>query len=299
MKRMVAAAAGASLLLMLGGCGGDDDKVTEANADPGAAGGTSLAGSDDAGRNDTPDTPLGDAAPGDPNSEEPTPELVKPRSGMTNLRPVSWNSAEVLGDRTVRIVFYGGVEPCDVLDSVKVKYGKDAVTVSLFSGSDPKEPDAVCIDIAKLKAVEVELTEDAGDREIKDGSPTATSSGGKTDPGAAPDAPAGKIRGDAPAVALTPRAGMDNVQQVTWDRTEMIDKNTVRVYFMSGVEPCSVLDSVKVVYAREVIRIALFSGSDPAHKNEACPALARFAYTDIKLTEAVGDREIVDDSTTD
>ena len=169
MKRKVAAA-GMSLLLLLGACGGDDDKVAEATDSPGAAGGTSLAGSPDAGRNDTPDTPIGeDAMPGSDTPEEPTPEIVKPRPGMRDLRPVPWEKAEALSERRVLITFYGGVEPCHVLDSVKVQYGKEAVTFSLFSGSDPKQPDAVCIEIALLKAVEVELTEDLDGRKLKDG----------------------------------------------------------------------------------------------------------------------------------
>ena len=299
MKRMVTAA-GVSLLLMLGGCGGDDDKVAEAtdtSGAAGAAGGTSLAGSEDAGRNDTPDTPMGgDARPGSDTPEEPTPEMVKPRPGMTNLRPVAWEKGEALSERKVLLTFYGGVEPCDVLDSVKVKYGEKAVTFTLFSGSDPKKPDAVCIEIAQLKAVEVDLSEDLDGRELKDGSPNAAASGGQTDPAAAP---AGKMRGDAEAIALEPKPGQANVQAITWDRYEMLDKNTVRVYFMSGVEPCHVLDSVKVAYAKEVIRIAVRMGSDPKQPDAACPALARFAYTDVDLTEAVGDREIVDDQATD
>lgn len=305
MKRMLAAAAGASLLLMLGGCG-DDDKVdtlgaTGATGAPtgdaaGAAGGTSLAGSPDA---DRPDADLGDAAQNGGGGEDGVPENVEPRAGMDNLRPVVWDKAEVLSPRNIRITFYGGVEPCDVLDSVKVSYGAKNVTVSLFSGSDPAKPDAVCIEIAKLKAVEVKLTEDLGDRKVVDGAPDANtdSSGSSVDTGA--DAPAGKIRGDAPAVALTPKAGQANVQQITWDRVEMLDGNIARVYFMTGVEPCSVLDSVKVIYAKEIIRIALFTGSDPAQKDAACPALARFAYTDVKLKESVGNREVVDDYQTD
>lgn len=296
MKRMVTAA-GVSLLLMLGGCGGDDDKVTEANDTPGATGGTSLAGSDDAGRNDTPDTPMGgDAMPGSDTPEEPTPEIVKPRPGMTNLRPVSWEKAEALSERKVLLTYYGGVEPCDVLDSVKVKYGEKTVTFTLFSGSDPKKPDAVCIEIAQLKAVEVDLTEDLDGRALKDGAPDAAGAGGQTDPAAAP---AGKMRGDAEAIGLEPKPGQANVQAITWDRYEMLDENTVRVYFMSGVEPCHVLDSVKVTYAKEVIRIAVRMGSDPKQPDTACPALARFAYTDVDLTDAVGGREIVDDQATD
>ncbi|GAA0627233.1 hypothetical protein GCM10009547_33470 [Sporichthya brevicatena] len=295
MKRMVAAA-GVSLMLMLGACGGDDDKVEAAND----AGGTSAP----AGGDTAQDAPASsDAMPGSDTPEEGTPEIVKPRPGMDNLRPVVWEKAESLSPRKVLVTFYGGVEPCDVLDSVKVKYGAKNVTISLYSGSDPKQPDAVCIEIAKLKAVEVDLSEDLGDRQIADGAPDAdtksSTSGGKADPGTPPDAPAGKMRGDAPAVALTPKAGQANVRGITWDRYEMIDSDTVRIYFMSGVEPCSVLDSVKVVYAKEVIRIAVFEGSDPKQPNAVCPALARFAYTDVDLKEAVGDREVVDDQQTD
>jgi hypothetical protein len=142
------------------------------------------------------------------------------------------------------------------------------------------------------------LTEDIGEREIKDGAPGSTSTGGgKTNTGSGQAA--GKVRGDSPAVALTPKPGQANVAPITWDRFEMVDSNTVRVYFMSGVEPCSVLDSVKVVYAKEIIRIAIYMGSDPTQQDAVCPALARLAYTDVDLTEPVGEREIVDDQQTD
>lgn len=292
MKRMIAAA-GASLLLVLGGCGGNDDNVTEATDSSGAAGGTSLAGSDDADRNDTPDTPLGDAAPDDPNSENPLPELVKPRPGMENLRPVTWDKAEALSERKVLVTFYGGVEPCDVLDSVKVNYGAKAITISLFSGSDPKQPDAMCIQIAQLKSVEVDLTEDAGDRAFKDGSPNATS-GGATDPGPAPDASAGKIRGDAQAVELTPKPGQENLRTATFTDVTEVDSSTLRINFTSGVEPCDVLDHVEVVETRKAVTITLYMGNAPGQGDTACPALARFAYTEINLDSPIGDREIVD-----
>jgi hypothetical protein len=274
MKRMLAAAAGASLLLMLGGCGGDDDKVDEATAGSGAAGGTSMAGSPDA---NSDDTPMGDNG---------TPEVVTPRPGMVNIRTVRFESADVVDQRTVRLTFYGGVAPCDVLDSVDVKYNPHDITMTLRSGADPAEPDAMCIQIAKLKAVDVKLTEDVGEREIKDGAKDAAG-------------PAGKISGDTPAVELTPKPGQANVQAISWDRSEVLNPTTVRIYFMPGVEPCHVLDSVKLTYAKEVIRVALLMGSDPKQPDATCPALARMAYTDVKLSEPVGDREIVDDTTTD
>jgi hypothetical protein len=291
MKRMLAAAAGASLLLMLGGCGGDDDKVDEATAGSDAAGGTSgtsgtsLAGSPDAGKSDTP------------TGDDASPEVVTPRAGMANTHTVRFESADIVDQRTVRLTFWGGVEPCDVLDSVKVKYNPGDITMTLTSGSDPAKPDAVCIDIAKLKAVDVKLTEDVGEREIKDGAKDPSASGGKSDTDAS--GPAGKISGDTPAVELTPKPGQDGAHTISWDRSEMIDATTVRIYFMAGVEPCTVLDHVKTVYAKEVIRVALFVGSDPTKKGAVCPMLARMAYTDVKLSESAGDREVVDDTTTD
>lgn len=292
MKRMLAAAAGTSLLLMLGGCGGDDE-TSEAATDSGAAGGTSLAGS--AG-SDQMDTPMGSSSPGTPDTGSP--EVVTPRPGMAHVHAVRFESADVVDQRTVRLTFYDGVEPCHVLDSVKVKYNAGDITMTIWSGADPAKPDAVCIEIAKLKAVDVPLTEDVGEREIKDG---AKDSSGKTSAGASGSAqgPAGKISGDAPAVALTPKPGQAEVHTISWDRYEMVDAQTVRIYFLSGVEPCTVLDSVKLTYAEEVIRVALSVGRDPKQPDAMCPMLARSAYTDVKLSQPVGDREIVDDTTTD
>lgn len=295
MKRIVAAA-GVGLVLVLGACG-NDSEVSQAGP---AAGGTSLAGSDDANRSDTPGDPdTSVSSPvGAPEPEpDPGPMIVKPRPGMDNLRPVTWESAKARSERVIRVQFYGGVEPCDVLDSVKVAYSKKSVTISLFSGSDPAEPDAVCIEIAQLKAVDVELTSDLDGREIVDGSPDATtSSDADTDGGlGAPDeAPAGKVRGDAPASGVEPRPGQDNVRTITWDRAEKRDADTVRVYYTSGVEPCDVLDRVEVDYTKATITITLFMGSDPANPDAACPAIARFSYTDVDLDEAAGDREFVD-----
>lgn len=212
MKRIVAAA-GASLLLVLGGCGnGDPDEVAALGVgDPtgatGAAGGTSLAGSPGA---ETPDADLGGQNP-DPAADG-RPEIVTPRKGMRNVRPVAWESARATGKRTVRVTFYGGVEPCDVLDSVKVTYTAKAVKIGLFSGSDPAKPDTACIEIAKLKAVDVTVTSDLDGRKLVDAN-AVKSDPGNTDPDtdggtpAPPPAPDGKLGGDAPAIETTAKPG--------------------------------------------------------------------------------------------
>ncbi|MGQ0631118.1 MAG: hypothetical protein ACT4P1_08745 [Sporichthyaceae bacterium] len=295
MGRRFLAATSVSMLLVLGACGNERAEVAQPAAnsgDLGAAGGTNLAGSPDAGVNDTPDTPIDTGAP----AEEPGAMVVKPRPGMDNVRPVTWESATATSERVVRVQFYGGVEPCDVLDSVKVAYTDKTVEISLFSGSDPASPDAVCIELAQLKAVDVELDSDLAGRTLVD----PTNSGGTDGAGDQSldeqqgGAPAGKIRGDVEATEVTPRPGMDNVRTISFDRTMMIGKDTLRIYYTSGVEPCDVLDRVEVDHAEDAITVTLFMGSDPASPDAICPALARFSYTEVALGKPLDGREIRD-----
>ncbi len=57
---------------------------------------------------------------------------------MANVHPTAFDTATIGDDdRTLTITFWSGVEPCAVLDHVDVAYGADAVTVTLFQGSDP------------------------------------------------------------------------------------------------------------------------------------------------------------------
>jgi hypothetical protein len=95
--------------------------------------------------------------------------VVEPTPGMAGVRPRPFVKSIANDDGTVTIVFWGGVEPCDVLDHVDVAYGADAVTVTLYSGHDPSAGDVACIDIAELKSVTITLDEPLGDRTIEDG----------------------------------------------------------------------------------------------------------------------------------
>lgn len=125
---------------------------------------TPTAGSGDP---DEPVTGPG-AEPGLPD-REPSPQVVEPRSGMSNVRPVSWSDYEVLDERSVRVFFTSGVEPCYVLDRVDVQYSPERITVSLFVGSDPEAGNVACIEIAVFKAVDVRLDEPLGARPVVDG----------------------------------------------------------------------------------------------------------------------------------
>jgi hypothetical protein len=97
------------------------------------------------------------------------PQRVVPRPGMKDVRPVPWDKARSLGERSVLIRYWSGVEPCNVLDRVDVEYGTEKVTVTLFEGHDPRDEDTACIEIALLKAVEVDLAEPLGGRRVVDG----------------------------------------------------------------------------------------------------------------------------------
>lgn len=98
----------------------------------------------------------GDAG-GQPGSE---PRIVLPRPGQANVRPVAVDRIEprVDGRRVVvRLSWWGGVEPCHVLDSVLVDRSGDEIRLTVREGSGPA--DVVCIEIAVLKATLVDLGE--------------------------------------------------------------------------------------------------------------------------------------------
>ncbi len=187
------AAGVAVLAFVLAGCGGSDKDVAESGTptggDSSVSAGGDIAPTPGASTNPTRVAPSSSDDPGvvdldagvsNPNSEAPagkakpgtaaTAEVVEPRDGMDNTHTVTWDKAVKRSDSVVRVYFYGGVEPCSVLDSVKVDETGKTITITLRAGADPKHPDAMCIQIAKYKAVDVKLSEPIGDREIVDGS---------------------------------------------------------------------------------------------------------------------------------
>lgn len=112
---------------------------------------------------DCNDSGLGGSLGGEPQIVEPTP-------GMINVRQTTFDTATIRDDdTTMAITFWSGVEPCSVLDHVDVAYGADAVTITLFQGSDPDAGDVACIDIAVQKQVTITLDEPLAGRAIADG----------------------------------------------------------------------------------------------------------------------------------
>ncbi len=94
---------------------------------------------------------------------------------------------------------------------------------------------------------------------------------------------------------VVPRAGMHDVQPISFEDVEQIGESELRVYFWSGVEPCSVLDSVDVVETDEQVTITLLQGYEEVDgEPPVCIMLAVYKAVDVTLDAPLGDREVID-----
>lgn len=85
-------------------------------------------------------------------------QLVTPRAGQLNPHPVSVAKLQTSIDGRhvlVKATWYSGVEPCNVLDSVKVDRVGATISITLLEGTG--DPNAMCIEIAVLKATIIDL----------------------------------------------------------------------------------------------------------------------------------------------
>ncbi len=108
-----------------------------------------------------PGTGIGGPAgptPVDPGAGQPA--LVIPKPGQLDPHPVSPQQlrASVDGRHVlVKVTWTSGVEPCSVLDSVKVERSGMTIALTVLEGSS--DPNAMCIEIAMVKATIVDLGE--------------------------------------------------------------------------------------------------------------------------------------------
>jgi hypothetical protein len=96
--------------------------------------------------------------PVDPGAGQPT--LLIPRPGQQDPHPVATQAlaASVDGRHVrVKVTWYSGIEPCSVLDSVKVE--RDGRTIALTVIEGTSDPNAICAELAMLKATIVDLGE--------------------------------------------------------------------------------------------------------------------------------------------
>jgi hypothetical protein len=97
-----------------------------------------------------------DPTPVDPAAGEPA--IVIPKPGQKNPHPVGPTTLQASVDGKhvlVKVSWWSGVEPCNVLDSVRVDRSGTDIAMTIIEGSS--DLDAMCIEIAQLKATIVDL----------------------------------------------------------------------------------------------------------------------------------------------
>jgi hypothetical protein len=117
----------------------------------------------------------GPVDPGDPGAVAPV--IVIARPGQLDPHPVAATSLEPNVDGrhvTVKLTWYSGVEPCNVLDSVRVDRAGGEIILTIIEGSS--DQDAICIEIAQLKTTIVDLGE------LEPGQYAVSSPGGEAKP---------------------------------------------------------------------------------------------------------------------
>ncbi|WP_433499266.1 hypothetical protein ACQP1K_02590 [Sphaerimonospora sp. CA-214678] len=108
--------------------------------------------------------------PDRPVETQAGPSPAVPVGDTLDPRKVQWSSATPAeGGRSLDLVWWSGVEPCNVLDRVEVDERTDKVIVTLYEGRDRRSPDAVCIEIAIQKTTRVELRSPLDGRQVVDG----------------------------------------------------------------------------------------------------------------------------------
>jgi ABC-type transport system substrate-binding protein len=146
------------------------------SASPSPSAPTDLPGG--GGSSGDPGTGIGgpvDPAPVDPGTGQA--KLVIPKPGQLNPRPLpaATLEASVDGRRVlVKATWWSGIEPCNVLDSVKVDRSGTDIAITLIEGTG--DPNAICIEIAMQKATIVDLGE------LEPGTYTISSPGGDATP---------------------------------------------------------------------------------------------------------------------
>ncbi len=116
-----------------------------------------------------------DPTPIDPGAQAPTLVIAKP--GQLDPHPVGAQRLQASVDGRhvlVKVTWTSGVEPCNVLDSVRIDRSDHQIALAVIEGSSNR--DAMCIEIAMIKATIVDL----GD--LEPGTGTISSPNGEAPP---------------------------------------------------------------------------------------------------------------------
>jgi hypothetical protein len=108
--------------------------------------------------------------------------------------------------------------------------------------------------------------------------------------------PGGGAPGDKPLVA-DPQPISGTALPSHWEEARIIDGDTVKLLFWSGVEPCHVLDRVDIDYGAKKIGITIYQGTGLNAADKPCIELAVLKSVTVDLEEPLDGRKIVDGTT--
>jgi hypothetical protein len=97
------------------------------------------------------------------------------------------------------------------------------------------------------------------------------------------------------ASPVEPTPGMAGIRARGWDTADVAaDGRHVTISFVSGIEPCAVLDHIDVAYGAKAVTVTLYEGHDPDAGDVACIDIGVFKKVTVDLTEPLGDRSVTD-----
>ena len=128
---------------------------------------------------------------------------------------------------------------------------------------------------------------------------TGNSTVGNSTAGERPGEQATGHDAEHPGTAGGPNEGVPDlsavpVRPLSWSRVEQVGPQRLRVHFVSGAPPCSVLAGVEVTETSSTVEIRLVEGREPdADCDGPVPAIGAPRYTTVELDEPVGERSII------
>ncbi len=111
--------------------------------------------------------------------------------------------------------------------------------------------------------------------------------------------PANKPGGgaDGRALVVDPQPISGTALPSHWQEARIIDDDTIKLLFWSGVEPCHVLDRVDVDYGSKKVGITIYQGTGLNAADKPCIELAVLKAVTVDLDEPLDGRKIVDGTT--
>lgn len=108
--------------------------------------------------------------------------------------------------------------------------------------------------------------------------------------------PGGGAAGDK-ALVVDPQPISGTALPSHWEEARIIDDDTVKLFFWSGVSPCHVLDRVDVDYGAKKVGITIYQGTGLNAADKPCIELAVLKAVTVDLDEPLDGRKVVDGTT--